>query len=210
MAEHGIAPIDLVVVNLYPFEATVARGAAYDECIENIDIGGPAMIRAAAKNHDCRHRRRRSRRTTRRVLAEIDAHDGAHDAGAAPRSSRPRPIARTAAYDAAIAQLVRRAELGETLPAAARVRRHGARRRCATARTRTSRRRFYVRRQPAPGVATARAAPGQGALLQQHQRHRRGVRAASPSSTRRPAVVIIKHANPCGVAVGADARARPI
>ena len=48
---HGIAPIDLLVVNLYPFEATVAKGAPYDECIENIDIGGPAMIRAAAKNH---------------------------------------------------------------------------------------------------------------------------------------------------------------
>ena len=52
MAAHGIAPIDLVAVNLYPFEATVARGAADDECVENIDIGGPALIRAAAKNHD--------------------------------------------------------------------------------------------------------------------------------------------------------------
>src|SRR5580700_11959149 len=52
MAAHGIAPIDLVVVNLYPFEATAARNAPYDECVENIDIGGPALIRAAAKNHD--------------------------------------------------------------------------------------------------------------------------------------------------------------
>ena len=51
MQEHGIAPIDLVVVNLYPFEATVARGAAFDEVVENIDIGGPTMVRAAAKNH---------------------------------------------------------------------------------------------------------------------------------------------------------------
>ena len=51
MQAHGIAPIDLLVVNLYPFEATVAKGAGYDDCIENIDIGGPAMIRAAAKNH---------------------------------------------------------------------------------------------------------------------------------------------------------------
>ena len=51
MARHGIAPIDLVCVNLYPFEATVAAGAAPDDCIENIDIGGPALIRAAAKNH---------------------------------------------------------------------------------------------------------------------------------------------------------------
>src|ERR1700754_2108304 len=52
MLGHGIAPIDLLVVNLYPFEATVAAGKAYDDCIENIDIGGPAMIRAAAKNHN--------------------------------------------------------------------------------------------------------------------------------------------------------------
>src|SRR5215472_15866033 len=51
MKQHGIRPIDLLVVNLYPFEETVARNAIYDDCIENIDIGGPAMIRAAAKNH---------------------------------------------------------------------------------------------------------------------------------------------------------------
>src|SRR3977135_214941 len=51
MAAHGIAAIDLLVVNLYPFEDTVARGAGFDDCVENIDIGGPAMIRAAAKNH---------------------------------------------------------------------------------------------------------------------------------------------------------------
>ncbi|MDE3081464.1 MAG: bifunctional phosphoribosylaminoimidazolecarboxamide formyltransferase/IMP cyclohydrolase, partial [Paracoccaceae bacterium] len=51
METHGIQPIDLLVVNLYPFEATVAKGADYETCIENIDIGGPAMIRAAAKNH---------------------------------------------------------------------------------------------------------------------------------------------------------------
>src|SRR5215211_9506255 len=52
MGTHGIRPIDLLVVNLYPFEATVAKGAGFDDCIENIDIGGPAMIRAAAKNHN--------------------------------------------------------------------------------------------------------------------------------------------------------------
>ena len=52
MRAHGIRPIDILVVNLYPFEATVARGADFADCIENIDIGGPAMIRAAAKNHD--------------------------------------------------------------------------------------------------------------------------------------------------------------
>src|SRR5580704_4323376 len=52
MRAHRIRPIDLVVVNLYPFETTAARGASFDDCIENIDIGGPALIRAAAKNHD--------------------------------------------------------------------------------------------------------------------------------------------------------------
>src|SRR5262249_59337175 len=51
MRSHGIHPIDLLVVNLYPFEAAVAKGADFETCIENIDIGGPAMIRAAAKNH---------------------------------------------------------------------------------------------------------------------------------------------------------------
>src|SRR5262249_56695943 len=51
MRSHGIEPIDLLVVSLYPFEATVAKGADFETCIENIDIGGPAMIRAAAKNH---------------------------------------------------------------------------------------------------------------------------------------------------------------
>jgi len=51
MEEHNIGPIDLLVVNLYPFEETVAKGADYDTCIENIDIGGPAMIRSSAKNH---------------------------------------------------------------------------------------------------------------------------------------------------------------
>src|SRR5215216_4102507 len=51
MDAHAIRPIDLLVVNLYPFEATVAKRAGYDDCVENIDIGGPAMIRAAAKNH---------------------------------------------------------------------------------------------------------------------------------------------------------------
>ena len=51
MEAHAIAPIDLIAVNLYPFEATVGRGADFDDCIENIDIGGPAMIRSAAKNH---------------------------------------------------------------------------------------------------------------------------------------------------------------
>ncbi|MGA2128677.1 MAG: bifunctional phosphoribosylaminoimidazolecarboxamide formyltransferase/IMP cyclohydrolase, partial [Xanthobacteraceae bacterium] len=100
MQAHGIVPIDLLVVNLYPFEATVAKGAALAECIETIDIGGPAMIRAAAKNHadvavvvdpeDYSG-----------VLAELTAHDGATTLGLR-RALAAKAYARTAAYDAAI------------------------------------------------------------------------------------------------------------
>jgi len=100
MKAHGIAPIDLLVVNLYPFEATVDKGAGFEECIENIDIGGPAMIRAAAKNHDD-------------VAVVVESQDYqavldelATNAGATTLSLRRRlaakAYARTAAYDAAI------------------------------------------------------------------------------------------------------------
>src|ERR1700738_4875283 len=99
MKEHGIAPIDLLVVNLYPFEATVAKGAAFDDCVENIDIGGPAMIRAAAKNHND-------------VAVVVDAEDYARVLGelaantgsvtlALRKSLAQKAYARTAAYDAA-------------------------------------------------------------------------------------------------------------
>jgi phosphoribosylaminoimidazolecarboxamide formyltransferase/IMP cyclohydrolase len=100
MQDHGIAPIDLLVVNLYPFEATVDKGAEFEECIENIDIGGPAMIRAAAKNHDD-------------VAVVVEPQDYqavldelATNGGATTLTLRRRlaakAYARTAAYDAAI------------------------------------------------------------------------------------------------------------
>ena len=145
---HGIAPIDLLVVNLYPFEATVAKGADFDDCIENIDIGGPAMIRAAAKNHAD-------------VAVVVDAADYARVARGARRSTAARPrwrlrkklaakaYARTARLRRRDLQLVRgtarRSRAG--LP---RVRRHARRSRCATARTRTSRRRSTARPSSAP------------------------------------------------------------
>lgn len=101
MQAHHIRPIDLLVVNLYPFEATVARGADYDACIENIDIGGPAMIRAAAKNHAD-------------VAVVVDPADyaalldelaqhGGMTTLALRRKLAAKAYARTAAYDAAIA-----------------------------------------------------------------------------------------------------------
>src|SRR6478609_9442110 len=100
MQAHGIAPIDLLIVNLYPFEATVDKGAGFEDCIENIDIGGPAMIRAAAKNHDD-------------VAVVVDADDYkavldelTSNKGATTLALRKRlaakAYARTAAYDAAI------------------------------------------------------------------------------------------------------------
>jgi phosphoribosylaminoimidazolecarboxamide formyltransferase/IMP cyclohydrolase len=101
MRAHGIRPIDLLVVNLYPFEETVTKGAAFETSIENIDIGGPAMIRAAAKNHgdvavvvgpeDCGA-----------LLDELKAHDGATTLAFRKRLAA-KAFARTAAYDSAIA-----------------------------------------------------------------------------------------------------------
>src|SRR5947207_3369918 len=97
---HGIAPIDLLVVNLYPFEATAAKGADFETCIENIDIGGPAMIRAAAKNHhdvavvvDADD--------YRVLIDELAANGGATTLGLRTRLAA-KAYARTAAYDAAI------------------------------------------------------------------------------------------------------------
>jgi phosphoribosylaminoimidazolecarboxamide formyltransferase/IMP cyclohydrolase len=113
MAAHGIQPIDLLVVNLYPFEATVAKGAGFDDCIENIDIGGPAMIRAAAKNHadvtvvvepeDYAG-----------LLSELSANGGATTLAIRQRLAA-KAYARTASYDAAISNWFAGA-LGDNAP----------------------------------------------------------------------------------------------
>ena len=100
MKDHGIAPIDLLVVNLYPFEATVDKGAGFEECIENIDIGGPAMIRAAAKNHDDVAVVVEPQ-DYQAVLDELAANAGATTL-ALRRRLAAKAYARTAAYDAAI------------------------------------------------------------------------------------------------------------
>ena len=146
MADHGIGPIDLAVVNLYPFEATAAARAGYDECVENIDIGGPAMIRAAAKNHAF---------VTvvvnvedyAALLAELEAHDGATTLAFRQRLAETA-YARTAAYDAAVrpgwrAPSARRSRVGAPLPV-------GSRNLCATARTRI---------KAPPFIAMARTGP---------------------------------------------------
>ena len=113
MLAHGIAPIDLLVVNLYPFEATLAKGAAFDDCVENIDIGGPAMIRAACKNHE-------SVAVIvdpsdyAPLLAELEAHDGATPLALRRRLAQ-KAFARTAAYDAEISNWLAE-EIGEPAP----------------------------------------------------------------------------------------------
>src|ERR1700755_3209656 len=100
MASQGIAPIDLLVVNLYPFEQTVAKGAGFDDCIENIDIGGPAMIRAAAKNHaDVTVVIHPADYAV--VLADLAQQDAA-TTPAWRKKLAAKAYARTAAYDAAI------------------------------------------------------------------------------------------------------------
>ncbi len=198
--KHGIAPIDLLVVNLYPFEATAAKGAPFAECIENIDIGGPAMIRAAAKNHagvdvvvdpdDYAS-----------VLAEMAQHGGATTLELR-KALAAKAYARTAAYDAAISGWFA-AELGERAPAwrafggrLAQELRYGENPHQQAA--------FYHVGRAAPRRRDRHAASGQGALLQQPQRHRRRLRAGGRVRSRAsPAVAIIKHANPCGVALGA-------
>ena len=193
MAAHGIAPIDLVAVNLYPFEATVAAGAGFADCVENIDIGGPALIRAAAKNHD-HVAVLTAPEHYAQVLAELQAHGGT--TLALRRALAGQAYARTAAYDAAIAGWFA-GQAGEAFPAnvtlAGRLRqtlRYGENPHQSAA--------FYVTAPPRPGVATARQA--QGKELSYNNLNDTDAAFECVAEFARPAVVIVKHANPCGVA----------
>ena len=198
MSDHKIAPIDLVVVNLYPFEATVARGADFPTCIENIDIGGPALIRASAKNHDF---------VTVvvdpadyvSVLDELAATKGATSL-ALRRKLAAKAYARTAAYDSAIATWFS-GQQGETFPerltlAADRVQilRYGENPHQQAA--------FYSDGSKRPGVATARQV--QGKELSYNNINDTDAAYECVAEFAEPAVVVIKHANPSGVAIGAD------
>ncbi len=172
MQAHGIKPIDLLVVNLYPFEETVAKGAAYDDCIENIDIGGPAMIRAAAKNHhDVAVVVEPS--DYARVLAEMAARSGMTSLELRQRLAA-KAYARTAAYDAAISNWFAET-LKDDAPGLSRLRRQtdpGA----ALWREPAPERRLLSRARRARRRRLGAAGAGQGAVLQQHQRHRRRLR----------------------------------
>ncbi len=203
MAEHGIAPIDLLVVNLYPFEQTIAKDAPYDECIENIDIGGPAMIRAAAKNHAA---------VTvvvqpsdySRVLDALEANNGATTPDLR-KALAAKAYARTAAYDAAIANWFAGVieddapeyrAFGGKLALALR---YGENPHQSAA--------FYRGGAARPGVATARQAQGKQLSYNNINDTDAAYECVAEFDARRTAAcVIVKHANPCGVAEGASLR----
>ena len=198
MEAHGIGAIDLLVVNLYPFEATVASGADEAACIENIDIGGPAMIRAAAKNHD--------RVAVVVEPADYDAVLAELRAGGTTRETRRRlalaAYARTAAYDAAVSSWMagafgldapRRAVAGtlrQTL-------RYGENPHQRAA--------FYVSGTGRPGVATARQVQGKELSYNNLNDTDAAFEAVAELAGESPACVIVKHANPCGAALGGSA-----
>jgi phosphoribosylaminoimidazolecarboxamide formyltransferase/IMP cyclohydrolase len=201
MAEHRIAPIDLVVVNLYPFESTVAKGADFATCVENIDIGGPALIRAAAKNH-AGVTVLTDPEDYESVIAEMHGHGGRVPL-ALRRQLAARAFARTAAYDAAISRWFA-GEIGETFPrhlvAAGRLKqelRYGENPHQKAA--------FYVHGLARPGVASARQV--QGKELSYNNLNDTDAAFDLVSEFSEPAVAIIKHANPCGVATAPTIRA---
>jgi len=199
MRAHDIRPIDLLVVNLYPFEATTARGADFADCIENIDIGGPAMIRAAAKNHDDVAVVVEAGDYAA-VLAELAQHAGATTL-ALRRRLAAKAYARTAAYDAAISNWFANA-LADIAPdyrafggRLIEKLRYGENPHQAAAFYRTPDMRF--------GVSTARQA--QGKQLSYNNINDTDAAyecVAEFDPARTAACAIIKHANPCGVAEG--------
>ncbi|PJE27775.1 phosphoribosylaminoimidazolecarboxamide formyltransferase / IMP cyclohydrolase [Pseudooceanicola antarcticus] len=203
MNEHGIGPIDLLIVNLYPFEETVAKGADYDTCIENIDIGGPAMIRAAAKNHkfvnvvvdvdDYQP-----------LLEELTANDGS-TSYAFRQKLALTAYARTGAYDAAVSAWMtgaleeaapRRRAFAGTL---AQTLRYGENPHQSAA--------FYTDGSDRPGVANAVQLQGKELSYNNINDTDAAFELVSEFLPQNgPACAIIKHANPCGVARGQTLR----
>ena len=200
MEKHGITPFDVLYVNLYPFEAAVARGAGFDECIENIDVGGPAMIRGAAKNYGF-------------VAVATDAEDmaaildEAKTLGGTSLALRKRlaakAFARTAVYDAAISSWYAE-QLGDAAPAwralggkLKQSLRYGENPHQGAA--------FYVTGEKRFGVASARQLQGKELSynnLNDADAAYELVVEFDPAES--AAIAIIKHANPCGVALGAS------
>jgi phosphoribosylaminoimidazolecarboxamide formyltransferase/IMP cyclohydrolase len=200
MATHGIAPIDLLVVNLYPFEATVARGATRDEIIDNIDIGGPAMIRSAAKNHafvaivtdpaDYAG-----------LIEQLDLHAGT-DLDFR-RKLAAKAFAKTAAYDSAISQWFAFADQGERFPPSLSLSairsdelRYGENPHQHAA--------LYLPSGPhARGIAQGRQVQGKALSFNNINDADAALELVAEFRDGPPTVVIVKHANLCGVASGA-------
>lgn len=196
METHGIGPIDLLVVNLYPFEATVARGAGWDETIENIDIGGPAMIRSAAKNHA--HVAVVTDPSDYKALAHELAQGGITQDFR--RILAGKAFARTATYDAAIAARFNQ-ETATALPERlgvggqrGKLLRYGENPHQQAA--------FYsYGRNDGPSVAAATQVQGKELSFNNLNDTDAAFSLVCDLGTDKPAVAIIKHANPCGAAV---------
>ncbi len=196
--EHGITPIDLLAVNLYPFEATIAQNAGYDDSVEMIDIGGPAMIRAAAKNHESVTVVTDPTQYSS-VLEALENGDGATSL-ALRKTLAGQAYARTAAYDAAIAGWFAEQQ-GETLPERLTI---TAERQLVTRYGENPHQQaaFYRSGKPRPGVATAEQV--QGKELSYNNIADADAAFELVAEFDDPAIAIVKHANPCGVAVAED------
>jgi phosphoribosylaminoimidazolecarboxamide formyltransferase/IMP cyclohydrolase len=201
MDAHGIGGIDLVVVNLYPFAATVARGAGRDDIIENIDIGGPAMVRSAAKNHAFVGIVTEPADYAA-IIAELDANGGATSLTLRKRLAATA-FAHTATYDSMIAQWFAFADQGERFPTALPITtrlaselRYGENPHQAAA--------LYLPVGPAVrGIAQARQVQGKELSYNNINDADAALELVAEFADGPPTCVIVKHANPCGVAMGA-------
>ncbi|GLQ05030.1 bifunctional phosphoribosylaminoimidazolecarboxamide formyltransferase/IMP cyclohydrolase [Sneathiella chinensis] len=201
MSDHSIGPIDLVVVNLYPFEETVAKGADFHTCIENIDIGGPAMIRSAAKNYGFVNVVVDSA-DYQTVIDELNTHGGKTSIETRKRLAA-KAYARTGAYDAAISNWYAE-QLGQEFPerlvfAGTKQQglRYGENPHQSAA--------FYANSESRIGIATATQIQGKELSYNNYNDTDAAFElvAEFDPKTAGPACAIIKHANPCGVATGA-------
>jgi len=203
MRAHGIEGIDLLVCNLYPFEATVARGADYDETIENIDIGGPAMIRAASKNHGF---------VTvvvdpedyPVVLAELQSYDCA-TTEALRRRLAQTAYARTAAYDAAVSNWLAEqlAKTGDAEPPRRRAFTGHLRQKLRYGENPHQQAAFYTTGEKRYGVSTAEQLQGKELSYNNINDTDAAYELVAEFDPKTfAACAIIKHANPCGVALG--------
>jgi phosphoribosylaminoimidazolecarboxamide formyltransferase/IMP cyclohydrolase len=198
MEEHGIAPIDLVVVNLYPFLSTVMSGADRDTVIENIDIGGPSMVRSAAKNHaDVAIVTDPADYAA--LLAELDANGGSTSFDLR-RKLAAKAFALTAEYDSTISQWFAFADQGERWPEnwtfSSHLKmplRYGENPHQSAA--------LYSPVGPAAhGVAQATQVQGKELSYNNLNDANAALELVSEFREGAPTVVIVKHANPCGVA----------